>query len=220
MSQEHIEVIVSGKALKARPGLTLTHALWEAGRAGEVQTGCDGGVCGACTVSIQLKGDSKTLIDLACQRQVEDGMTVFPYPAPTIPAVAPNREISPESIRAAFPTLDRCTKCGACSMVCPMDIPVMDSVTRMRSGAFEEAAEDFTSCIHCGQCRVVCEDRVKPHNMGMWVRRSLGMAQNWERLAGSAVNSPDESWDLLLDCDEETRLARCREFRKTGRVES
>ncbi len=34
MSQKNIEVMVSGKPLKARPGLTLTHALWERGAGG------------------------------------------------------------------------------------------------------------------------------------------------------------------------------------------
>jgi ferredoxin len=97
-----------------------------------------------------------------------------------------------------------------------MSIPVMDSVLRMQKGEFETVAEDFTTCIHCGLCRFVCEDKVKPHNMGLWVRRSLGMSRN-VAITNNEDNAEQE-WRYLLAEDREERLQRARQFRKSGRV--
>jgi ferredoxin len=102
-----------------------------------------------------------------------------------------------------------------------MTIPVMDSVLRMRSGQLETVAEDFITCIHCGLCRFVCEDRVQPHNMGMWVRRSIGASQkpigeqtgsiNWEQV--------EREWVYLTEGNSEQRLDHARRFRERGRIE-
>lgn len=96
-----------------------------------------------------------------------------------------------------------------------MSIPVMDSVLRMQKGEFQAVAEDFTTCIHCGLCRFVCEDKVKPHNMGLWIRRSLGMSRAIEKTGDNA----EQEWQYLLTEDREERLERARQFRQSGRVE-
>ena len=217
-----MEITVSGIPLEVDSGVTLVHALWSAGRADEIQTGCDGGVCGACTVSIQLKEEpNKTIIDLACCRTVEEGMNVFPYPVAANMPVAPSSDPTAETLRKAYPTLDRCTKCDACTTVCPMGIPVMESIKRMQAGAFDQVVEDYTTCIHCGQCRGICEDRVQPHSMGMWLRRSIAMKNSIETSSNYDGALADLEWDYLLSGDnKETRLERCRQFRKTGKAES
>ena len=48
-----IEIKISGKAISAHAGETIVHALWAAGMAELVQTGCAGGVCGTCTVTLR-----------------------------------------------------------------------------------------------------------------------------------------------------------------------
>ena len=98
-----------------------------------------------------------------------------------------------------------------------MSIPVMDSVLRMQKGEFQAVAEDFTTCIHCGLCRFVCEDKVKPHNMGLWIRRSLGMSQDIA-IEKTDANAEQE-WQYLLDKDRAQRLQRARQFRQSGRIE-
>ena len=215
-----VEIKIQGRVLKARAGETIIHALWAVGLARQIQTGCLGGVCGACTVTLRFPDERPGGTDLACMRPVEDGMEIFPFPAESIPPVPPVMDPDAGQLRTAFPTLDRCTKCDSCTIACPMSIPVMDSVLRMQKGELEAVAEDFTTCIHCGLCRVVCEDKVKPHNMGLWVRRSLGMTRETPALDQQLATPPDEQsvreWEYLLPADPAERLQRARQFREQG----
>lgn len=218
---QQIEITVSGKPVRAAPGETIMHAMWAAGMAGEIQTGCIGGVCGACTVTLRFADGRQGGADLACMRPVAAGMQVFPYPVEPMKTPPPQAHPTADKLRAAFPTLDRCTKCESCTSACPMSIPVMDAVLRMQKGEFESVAEDFTTCIHCGLCRFVCEDRVKPNDMGMWLRRSLGMSRDYPSLepppAGDAANLGPQ-WDYLLPGDAAETLRRARAFRNTGKT--
>ena len=75
-----VEITVAGKAIQAREGETIIHALWQAGQGHAIQTGCVGGVCGACTVTLRFKDGRRGGTDLACLRPVEEGMEVFPFP--------------------------------------------------------------------------------------------------------------------------------------------
>ena len=172
-----IEIKISGKPISAYPGETIVHALWAAGMAESVQTGCAGGVCGACTVTLRYADGRPGGTELACMKPVEEGMEIFPCPVEPDKAVEPVANADALTLQSVFPTVNRCTKCGSCTTACPMSIPVMDSVMRMQEGSFDKVAEDFTTCIHCGLCRFVCEDKVKPHSMGLWIRRSLGKSQ-------------------------------------------
>ena len=144
-------------------------------------------------------------------------MEVFPCPVEADVPVMPMANPELSHLKSAFPTLNRCTKCGSCTTACPMSIPVMDSVLRMQNGEFQAVAEDFTTCIHCGLCRFVCEDKVKPHNMGLWLRRSLGMSR--EMAIEKNEDNAEQEWNYLFDEDREKRLEKARQFRQSGRVE-
>jgi Fe-S oxidoreductase len=214
-----VEIHISGEKIEAREGETIASALWEAGMGKSIQIGCGGGVCGACVVSLRFKDGRPGGTDLACMRLVEEGMEIFPFPIESIPPIEPVTDPTSDKLRQVFPTLDRCTKCGSCTTACPMSIPVMDSVLRMQKDELLEVAEDFNTCIHCGLCRVVCEDRVKPHNMGIWVRRSLGKSQEFDQLEKQIESSNEvenKDWDYLLEGDSEERLLRAKVFRKEG----
>ena len=216
-----VDIKVAGKTIQAKAGETVIHALWAAGIAESVKTGCVGGVCGACTITVRFPEDRPGGTDLACMCPVEEGMEVFPCPVDPILTVAPQSDPTIEKLRKAYPTLDRCTKCGSCTAACPMSIPVMDSVIRMRSGQLNKVAEDFTTCIHCGLCRFVCEDRVQPHGMGMWVRRSMGISLNPVKEQSLAIESKqvELEWKYLLDGNPNERMDHARKFRKSGRIE-
>ena len=143
-------------------------------------------------------------------------MEVFPCPIESDKAVDPVNGADALTLQSVFPTVNRCTKCGSCTAACPMSIPVMDSVIRMQQGSFNEVAEDFTTCIHCGLCRFVCEDKVKPHNIGLWVRRSLGKGQQELQIPIEDPNQVEKEWQYLLVDDKQERLQRAKKFRESG----
>jgi succinate dehydrogenase/fumarate reductase-like Fe-S protein len=221
MEEKKIEIKVSGKKLQVKPGAPLIKALWSEGLPDEIQTGCLGGACGACTVTVRFADGRKGKSDLACMLVTEEGMEIFPYriePLPQIPSLEKNPDL--EKLKRAFPTIDRCTKCGSCTSACPMDIPVMDSIFRMQRNEFENVAEDFVSCVHCGLCRFVCEDNVKPHNMALWIRRSMASSQETleNKKSDSLPANESEEWKFLLSGDPKERLNRAEIFRETGGV--
>lgn len=180
--------------------------------ASEVMTGCLGGVCGACTVSVRYPDGRKGGTELACLHQVEEGMQVFPFPVDPIPTkppvksrmrpnsgrpiplltVAPNAKVAPMPVRWIFLLWTRCFECKR---------------------EVEQVAQDFTTCIHCGLCRAVCEDKVEPHQMGMWVRRSLGQSLPNMTPQEEPEGEAEREWGYLMEGTLEQRLERARQFR-------
>lgn len=211
-----IEIKISGKPISAHAGETIVHALWAAGMAESVQTGCAGGVCGACTVTLRYADGRPGGTELACMKPVEEGMEIFPCPVEPDKAVEPVANADALTLQSVFPTVNRCTKCGSCTTACPMSIPVMDSVMRMQEGSFDKVAEDFTTCIHCGLCRFVCEDKVKPHSMGLWIRRSLGKSQVELKIDVENSDRVEKEWQYLLVEDKQERMQRAKNFRESG----
>ena len=213
-----IEIKISGKTVSAQAGETIVNALWAAGKGDLVKTGCAGVVCGACTVTVRYADGKPGGTELACMKPVEEGMEIFPCPVELDKAVEPVPNPDALTLQSVFPTVNRCTKCGSCTTACPMSIPVMDSVIRMQQGSFDEVAEDFTTCIHCGLCRFVCEDKVKPHNMGLWIRRSLGKSQEMTAVRSEDSESIEKEWQHLMIEDKQERLQRAKHFRETGSI--
>ena len=211
-----IEIKISGKTISANAGETIVHALWAAGMAESVQTGCAGGVCGACTVTLRYADGRPGGTELACMKPVEEGMEIFPCPVEPDKAVEPVANADALTLQSVFPTVNRCTKCGSCTTACPMSIPVMDSVMRMQEGSFDKVAEDFTTCIHCGLCRFVCEDKVKPHSMGLWIRRSLGKSQVELKIDIENSDRVEKEWQYLLVEGKQERMQRAKIFRESG----
>ena len=211
-----IEIKISGIPISAYPGETIVHALWAAGMAESVQTGCAGGVCGACTVTLRYADGRPGGTELACMKPVEEGMEIFPCPVEPDKPVEPVANANGLTLQSIFPTVNRCTKCGSCTTACPMSIPVMDSVMRMQQGCFDKVVEDFTTCIHCGLCRFVCEDKVKPHSMGLWIRRSLGKSQAELKIDVKNSERVEKEWQYLLVEGKQERVQRAKIFRASG----
>ena len=213
-----IEIKISGKPVSAQVGETIVNALWIAGKGDLLKVGCAGGVCGACTVTVRYANGKPGGTELACMKPVEEGMEIFPCPVETDKAVEPVSNPDALTLQSVFPTVNRCTKCDSCTTACPMSIPVMDSVLRMQQGRFEKVVEDFTTCIHCGLCRFVCEDKVKPHNMGLWIRRSLGKSKDMLKVRSEDPENIEKEWQHLMTEDKQERLQRAKHFRETGSV--
>ncbi|MBT5470220.1 MAG: succinate dehydrogenase, partial [Nitrospina sp.] len=68
----------------------------------------------------------------------------------------------------------------------------------------------------CGLCRFVCEDKVKPHNMGLWIRRSLGKSQPELKMVDEDSDQVEKEWQDLMTDDKQERMQRAKTFRETG----
>jgi len=68
---------------------------------------------------------------------------------------APDRfaltEVIPSPRDFIFLEGERCTGCGNCVAICPMDL------WRMRAGRAELAGDYRDRCLECGSCHVACE---------------------------------------------------------------
>ena len=80
MTEKTVEIKISGKTIQAKLGETIVNALWESGIADSVKTGCAGGVCGACTVTLRYSDGRQGGTELACMKAVDAEMEVFPCP--------------------------------------------------------------------------------------------------------------------------------------------
>jgi len=70
-----VAIEIMGKAYQVPEGLTMLQAMWHTGHALTRGVGCLGGICGACSASYRTKGDIRIKNGLACQTQVEEGMS-------------------------------------------------------------------------------------------------------------------------------------------------
>ena len=99
---ETIKIKVAGELIQARVGETVVHSLWNAGKAELIKTGCVGGVCGACTITVRSPEGKMIGTDLACMCPVEDGMEVFPCPVDLALTVEPESNPTEEKLRKSL----------------------------------------------------------------------------------------------------------------------
>ena len=89
MEPKTVEITVAGKAIQAREGETIIHALWQAGLGHEIQTGCVGGVCGACTVTLRFKDGTPWRYRSCVPASCRGGHGSFPIPSGCLGFAAP-----------------------------------------------------------------------------------------------------------------------------------
>ena len=172
-----ITVEIQGRSFQVPEAITAVQALWYTGHELIKGIGCLGGVCGACTFTYRRSGEPGTKTGLACQTLVEEGM-VFSPPASITTARAKYRIAELQDPRASllkyYPETRRCTRCNACTLVCPQGIDVRGCVLKSLSGEFSSVAEMFYSCVMCGLCTMVCDVGIKPNLVALYARRSEG----------------------------------------------
>jgi succinate dehydrogenase/fumarate reductase-like Fe-S protein len=172
-----ITVEINGKASQVPEGITAVQALWYTGHELIKGIGCLGGVCGACTFTYRVKGEPGVKSGLACQTLVQEGMA-FSLPASlAVPrvkySISEIREPKADLLKT-YPETRRCTRCNACTLVCPQNIDVRACVLKALSGELEAVSEMFYNCVMCGLCTVVCDVGIKPNLVSLYARRVQG----------------------------------------------
>jgi succinate dehydrogenase/fumarate reductase-like Fe-S protein len=169
-----IPIYFMGKKYLVPEGLTILKAIEHSGYKLVRGCGCRGGFCGACATVYRVPGDHEIKVGLACQTQIEAGMTltILPsYPANKALYDVNNIEDPVATIREAYPEVFRCLGCSACTKICPQDIPVMDYIAAVQRGDLAKAAELSFDCIMCGLCASRCLAQMVPYNVAMLARR-------------------------------------------------
>jgi len=213
-----VTVEVAGVRHRVPAGVTVLQALWYAGIDTLKGAGCLGGACGACTTTYRLADDPATKTGLGCQLTVRDGMalTVYPIDPPEKPRYRMAELDDPaEALFTIYPETRRCTLCDACTLVCPQDIPVRQTVRQMMNKDFAPVAPAFDECVMCGFCSMVCEVGIAPNLLGMFARKAVarerpGPAELAGRMEAVRAGRYEGDWKALLEGDPEGLPDRCR----------
>ena len=220
-----VTVEIGGQQHRVPQGITILQAMWYAGIPVVRGAGCLSGVCGACTTTWRLAGQSAGRTGMGCQTSVEDGMSIALYPIepPQKKRYRMAELADPaEALFGIYPETRRCTLCDACTQVCPQDIPVRQGVRLMMNKDFAAVAPLFDECIMCGFCALVCESNIAPNLLGMYARKAVahygggsgggsgGARDELQRaMRRSRDGSLDTAWQGLLDGPPDALAARC-----------
>lgn len=175
--KEKVRIYIMGREYRVPTGLTIMEAMEYAGYRFIRGCGCRGGFCGACATVYRMKGDYKMIMDLACQKVVEDGMYLVQLPfTPAEKSLYDIKELSPSAnvLLEYYPEIAKCVSCNTCTKACPQDLEVMDFVQAAIRGDIEQVAKLSFDCIMCGLCAMRCPVEIVPYNMALLARRLYG----------------------------------------------
>ncbi len=208
-----ISVEIMGKKYQVPEGLTMIQAMWHTGHELTRGAGCLGGICGACPTKYRTKDETKIKTALACQTQVEDGMSFS-----LIATYYPNQKVvyhfeevkdAKQDLFRYYPETALCRNCDACTQACPKGIDVRTGVWKAAFGDFKEGAELFLSCVMCSLCVPVCIADIAPNQVGLYMRRAQGIYYD-EKLPDLAnrveeidQGKYDAEWERLLSLSDE-----------------
>ena len=185
-----VTVEIKEKPYQVPEGVTALQALWHTGHELLRGIGCLGGVCGACTFTYKVQGEFGVKTGLACQVLVGEGMSFAPpvsvaqsrpqylfqgVPQSTSQGSSNEGEGPQSGLFKVYPESRRCTRCNACTLVCPQEIDVRACVVKAVAGGFSEVSEMFYNCVMCGLCASVCDVSIQPNLVGLYARRMVGV---------------------------------------------
>ena len=170
-------VHIDGQVYEVPADVTILHAIEYAGYKIVRGCGCRGGVCGACATIYRLKDDSTLRSCLACQTVVQDGMQLslvkyFPVLRRTYDLESLGADAS--HVLEIYPEAAQCMGCNTCTKSCPMDIPVMQCMSRVLRGDIDAVADMTVSCVMCGMCAGRCPAELSPYLYFLLGRRIHG----------------------------------------------
>jgi len=172
-----VQVFIMGKAHQVPAGLTIMKAMEYAGYRFFRGAGCRAGFCGACGTIYRKENDYKIYAALACQTPIEEGMYLTQLPfVPANRAAFELEELNPDAnpILQLYPEVARCVSCNRCTLICPQDLEVMDSINAALRGDIEEVARLSFDCIQCGLCAIRCPAEIPQYHVTQLARRLYG----------------------------------------------
>ena len=219
-----VTVEIMGKECRVPEGLTMLQAMWYTGHEVVRGAGCLGGVCGACGTTYRVRDDVRLKTALACQTQIEDGMsyslTFAYYPNRKVPYQLEEIKDPKQDLFKFYPEVAMCRNCNACTEACPQGIDVRDGVWRAVFGEFKKVSEMFMDCVMCGHCIPVCIADIAPNHVAVYASRVEGALFNplpenlGNRLRDIETGQFDEKWKEIVDLSEEKlkalSLENCR----------
>jgi heterodisulfide reductase subunit C len=169
-----VPIFVMGKRYEVPGSLTIQKALEYAGYQLVRGCGCRGGICGACGTVFRYPDSYRIEVGLACQTVVQPDMYIaqipfFPgnkavYDIETLPAVG-------ATIASLYPEIFKCVGCGTCTRSCPMDIDVLNYISKAIQGDVTAVAEGSFDCVMCGLCAARCPAEEVQYNIAILARR-------------------------------------------------
>ncbi|VAX30201.1 4Fe-4S ferredoxin, iron-sulfur binding domain protein [hydrothermal vent metagenome] len=212
-TSQTVKVEIMGKQHYVPEGLTMLQAMWHTGHELTRGVGCLGGICGACPSKYTTPEDAKIKTALACQTQVEEGMsfslTAAYYPNRKVVSDFKKMEDPKQEIFRLYPETALCRNCDACTQACPKGIDVRTGVWKAAFGQFKEGADLFLSCVMCSLCVPVCIADIAPNQVGLYMRRAQGIFFNEKsshllaRLEEIEQGKFDAEWEQLLSLSDE-----------------
>jgi len=208
-----VAIEIMGKAYQVPEGLTMLQAMWHTGHALTRGVGCLGGICGACSASYRTKGDIRIKNGLACQTQVEEGMSfslIYSYyPSRKVAYDFEDMEDPKQALFKYYPEAALCRNCDSCTVACPKGIDVRAAVWQAAFGDYKSCAEQFLPCVMCSLCVPVCIADIAPNQVGLFVRRAQGIYFEErpkalsERIEEIEAGHFDTEWDALAALSDE-----------------
>lgn len=201
--QDLVPIFVMGKKYDVPASLTIQKALEYAGYQLIRGCGCRGGICGACGTVYRFPNSYRIEVGLACQTVVEPNMYITQIPFfPGNKATYNIEELSPtgSTIAALYPEIFKCVGCGTCTRSCPMDIDVMEVISKQIRGDVAGAAELSFDCVMCGLCAARCPAEEVQYNIHILTRRLYGrhIAPRAAHLAKAVDNVNEGKYEEAL----------------------
>ena len=200
---ELVPIFIMGKKYEVPVSLTIQKALEHAGYQLIRGCGCRGGICGACGTVYRFPNSYRIEVGLACQTVVEPNMYITQIPFfPANKSTYDIQKLTPtgSTVAALYPEIFKCVGCGTCTRSCPMDIDVMEYISKAIRGDIAGAAEISFDCVMCGLCAARCPSEEAQYNIAVLTRRLYGLhlANRAKHLAKAVDLVEEKKYDKAL----------------------
>ncbi|MDW7759823.1 MAG: 4Fe-4S dicluster domain-containing protein [Acidobacteriota bacterium] len=199
-----VPIFVMGKRYDVPDSLTIQKALEYAGYQLVRGCGCRGGICGACGTVYRFPDSYRVEVGLACQTVVQPDMYIAQIPFfPGNKAVYDIETLDPTgaTVAALYPEIFKCVGCGTCTRSCPMDIDVLNYVSKAIQGDIAAVAEGSFDCVMCGLCAARCPAEEVQYNFAILARRLYArhLAPKAVHLVQAVANVENGKYDQALE---------------------